>query len=116
MTDEKVDLWVDRPGGRLAIYLSGEGPETVFLLHGGPGVPDYLEPVAVLLAPHLRVVRYDQRGTGCSADGFREFGLDSQVEDLEAIRVALGCDRIRLFGHSWGVPWLSCTPRSTRIA
>ena len=102
LAESTVDKWVESSGGRLAVYLSGSGENAVYLLHGGPGVPDYLAPVAKLLEPTHSVVRYDQRGTGQSAADFIDFDLDSQVEDLEAVRTALGHKRISLFGHSWG--------------
>ena len=95
-------VWVESTGGRLAVYVAGKGESAVYLLHGGPGVPDYLAPVADLLRSTHTVVRYDQRGTGNSAEGFTAFDLDSQVRDLEAIRASLGHVRICLFGHSWG--------------
>ena len=43
----------------------------VILLHGGPGVPDYLAEVAEILAPRHRVIRYDQRGTPAVASESR---------------------------------------------
>jgi len=95
-------IWVDGPGSRLAVYVSGASTDPVVLLHGGPGVPDYLAPVAEILAHRHQVIRYDQRGTGRSTAEMGRFGLSEQVEDLEAIRVALGLERINLFGHSWG--------------
>jgi proline iminopeptidase len=93
---------VEGPGSRLAVYLDGVGEDPVVLLHGGPGVPDYLAPVANILASRHRVVRYDQRGTGRSTAGTGRFDLKDQVQDLEAIRAALGFERMSLFGHSWG--------------
>jgi pimeloyl-ACP methyl ester carboxylesterase len=44
---------------------AGEG-DPIVLLHGGPGVPDYLGPVASLHAPRHRVITFDQRGAGAS--------------------------------------------------
>lgn len=38
----------------------------VVLLHGGPGLLDYLSPVAEMIADLRRVHRYDQRGVGGS--------------------------------------------------
>jgi proline iminopeptidase len=95
--------FVDAPGAKLAVYSRGATREDpVILLHGGPGVPDYLAGVAELLAPRLRVIRYDQRGTGRSVDHDGRFGLAEHLEDLEAIRAAHGFERVGLFGHSWG--------------
>jgi pimeloyl-ACP methyl ester carboxylesterase len=36
------------------------------MVHGGPGVPDYLAPVAGIIDDLCPVHRYDQRGTGGS--------------------------------------------------
>ena len=38
----------------------------VVMVHGGPGVPDYLAPVAGIVEDLCLVHRYDQRGTGGS--------------------------------------------------
>ena len=58
---------VSSSGARLAVRdHPGEGTPVV-LLHGGPGVPDYLEPVAQMLAPPHRAITFDQRGVGASA-------------------------------------------------
>jgi proline iminopeptidase len=95
--------FVEAPGAKLAVYCRGASrADPVVLLHGGPGVPDYLADVAGLLAPSHQVIRYDQRGTGRSVDHDGRFGLAEHVEDLEAIRAAYGHERVGLFGHSWG--------------
>jgi proline iminopeptidase len=75
-------------------------------LSGGPGYSgDYLTDVFTHVAQHARAVLLDQRGTGQS----RLKRLDSttitlqkEIEDVDALRVALHVDRITLLGHSWG--------------
>ena len=94
--------FVDVAGARLALYDGGASDHPVLLVHGGPGVPDYLEPVENLLANDHRVIRFDQRGTGASLCHDRRYGLDQHVEDVEAVRRACGVARVGLFGHSWG--------------
>jgi proline iminopeptidase len=95
--------FVDAPGAKLTVFVDGEAQEDpVILLHGGPGVLDYLADVAEILAPKHQVIRYDQRGTGRSTAHNGRFGLREHVEDLEAIRKAYGHERLSLFGHSWG--------------
>lgn len=47
-------IWVDGPGSRLAVYVSGASTDPVVLLHGGPGVPDYLAPVSEARVPPCR--------------------------------------------------------------
>ncbi|HKW21995.1 MAG TPA: alpha/beta hydrolase [Ktedonobacterales bacterium] len=80
---------------------AGEG-QPIVLLHGGPGVPDYLEPVAALLAPRHRVITFDQRGVGASSVRSGGYSVAAYLGDLEGIRTSLGVDRLHLFGHSWG--------------
>jgi proline iminopeptidase len=80
------------------------GTPAVVLVHGGPGMWDYLEPVAHLL-PQCTTHRYDQRGCGRSVtvsptDG--DYRLDRFVSDLEELRGRLGHDRWTVFGHSFG--------------
>jgi proline iminopeptidase len=80
---------------------AGEG-DPIVLLHGGPGVPDYLGPVASLLAPRHRVITFDQRGAGASKVRTGGYSMAAYLGDLEAIRASLGVERLHLFGHSWG--------------
>jgi proline iminopeptidase len=94
--------FVDARGARLAIYEEGDGRDTVILLHGGPGVPDYLADVSAILAGKHRVIRFDQRGTGRSVCSSERYTLQDYVDDLEAIRCACKLERLALFGHSWG--------------
>lgn len=94
--------YVDAPGARLAVYDEGPAADPVVLLHGGPGVPDYLGDVSALLSPMHHVIRFDQRGTGHSGRSVERYGLNDYVEDLESVRRAFGIDRLALFGHSWG--------------
>jgi L-proline amide hydrolase len=76
-------------------------------LHGGPGAAwDYLEPFGDLTASGRQVVFYDQLGCGNSAieashDPAR-WTTDLFVEEVGAIREALGLDRLHLLGQSWG--------------
>jgi proline iminopeptidase len=82
----------------------GEG-HPVFVLHGGPSFDhNYLLPDMDRLAGTLRVIYYAQRGRGLSADGVEpgDVTMESEVEDLDAIRRSLGLDAVALIGHSWG--------------
>ncbi len=94
-------------GAQLRYWTVGNGPP-VMILHGGPGIGiGYL--LSELDAPGfppegLRWVAYDQRGSGRStgAEDPSQINMDRFVEDLEAMRVASGQDRIALMGHSFG--------------
>ncbi len=93
---------VDAPNARLHVMVKGTRDDPVVLIHGGPGVPDYLEKVAEMLSSRHHVIRYDQRGTGESVSLNDRYDLDEHIDDLEAIRQAFGYDKLSLFGHSWG--------------
>jgi proline iminopeptidase len=58
-----------------------------------------------LAGREFAVVTYDQRGVGGStappADP-THYELADYVEDLEAVRRAVGADQVHLLGHSWG--------------
>ena len=74
-------------------------------LHGGPGVPgNSYAPLMRQLAPARPSVRYDQLGCGRS-DRPNEPSLwqvETFIDELTALRDALGLDQIHLLGHSWG--------------
>ena len=70
------------------------------LLHGGPGLWDYLAPVAELLAGHVSTLRYDQRGCGRSSPS-TDYRLARYVADLDELRAYAGFDRWYVFGHSF---------------
>jgi proline iminopeptidase len=98
--------YVDAGNGvRLAYRLVGRGPDTVVVLHGGPGFTmDYLADDLAPMAQGHALLFYDQRGTGRSSLVADSAGLDAQrfVEDLEALRAGLGLGPMTLLGHSWG--------------
>ena len=93
---------LDTSGARLAVFEEGTAGDTIVLLHGGPGVPDYLADVSAILATRHRVIRFDQRGTGQSSCDSDQYSLDDYVNDVDAVRRAHDLERVNLFGHSWG--------------
>lgn len=105
--DDRRTVTVD--GHKVVTYCWGAGPETVFLLSGGPGLP-----CRYLVEPHLRmvdwgwrVVSYDQLGTGASdrPDDPSLWLIARFAREVETVRRALELDRFHLIGHSWG-GWL----------
>lgn len=90
--DDGAALWTVRNGDH--------GPPVV-VLHGGPGLPDYTEPLARLLWDRHFVYRYDQRGSGRSGRT-APWTLERFVADLDALRVAFGVEQWHVVGHSWG--------------
>jgi len=94
------------PADRARLYYrtSGEG-RPIVVLHGGPGFDHfYLLPELDRLAESFRLVYYDQRGRGRSADGVKpeDVEIDSEVDDLDRVRRHFGLDSVALLGHSWG--------------
>lgn len=90
-------------GTQLYYKTVGEG-EPIIFLHGGGGSHRYFLPHLEPLANERQLIFYDQRGTGLS-DGkldLRAISVDQFVEDLEALRLSFGFEKISLIGHSWG--------------
>jgi len=78
----------------------------ILCLHGGPGATwHHMEPYEAL-AEGRRVIFYDQLGCGNSGvTAPHEASMwqpQLYVEEIDAIRAALGLDQVHLFGHSWG--------------
>jgi proline-specific peptidase len=101
---------LDVPGGRVWYRRLGSGDATpLLMLHGGPGAgSDYIAPLGEALAADRPVVFWDQLGCGRSdaPDDTSLWTLDRFVAEVDAVRGALGLDRIHLFGQSWG-GWLA---------
>lgn len=78
----------------------GCGPALV-CLHGGPGLWDYLEPVAGMLDDLTTTYRYDQRACGRST-GNPPYDVATAVSDLETLREHWQLPQWIVLGHSWG--------------
>ncbi|MFF9165534.1 MULTISPECIES: alpha/beta fold hydrolase [unclassified Streptomyces] len=90
-------------GTKLAYHEQGTG-EPLVVVPGGPmRASAYLGDLGGL-GRHRRLVLLDLRGTGDSARPAdpATYRCDRQVDDLEALRVHLGLDRMDLLGHSAG--------------
>lgn len=93
------------PGGTVWWRKVGSGSKTPILtFHGGPGAGhDYLLSLEAL-ANDRPVVFYDQLGCG-KADSPQDeniYTIQRSVDEVDAVRKALGLDRVILYGHSWG--------------
>lgn len=89
---------------RVAGNASSSVPPLVFL-HGGPGANSYSFSVleGPRLEPALRIVYFDQRGSGHSErPASRDYAMSTLVSDIEGLRAALGVRQIALMGHSFG--------------
>lgn len=93
------------PGGRVWWRKIGGGSKTPLLtLHGGPGAGhNYLTPLEAL-ADDRPVILYDQLGCGKADSPTDEkiYTIQRSVDEVDALRAALGLNEIVLFGHSWG--------------
>ena len=92
-------------GVRLGYRIAGHGPDTLIVVHGGPGFTfDYLATDFEPLAARHALVFYDQRGTGRSTLIADSAALAAELfaDDLEAVRRHLRLERVNLLGHSWG--------------
>ncbi len=93
-------MHAERVGGGLVGSVQGSGPPAL-LLHGGPGLSDYLGDLADEIAGAVTVARYQQRGLKPSAtDGDRT--IEGHVADAVTVLDSLGWERAWMIGHSWG--------------
>ena len=76
------------------------------ILHGGPGLPDYLGDVASMIEDLAPVFRYDQRGTGRSPWQGRHTS-SRHVSDLAELLDLWEAPTAVLIGHSYGTD-LAC--------
>lgn len=94
------------PIGKASLYAReiGRG-QPIIVLHGGPDFDHaYLLPDLDRLADAFRLVYYDQRGRGNSADQVQpeDVTLESDVQDIDRVRQHFRLDSAALLGHSWG--------------
>jgi proline iminopeptidase len=94
------------PVAGASLYYCDIGQGTpIIVLHGGPSFDhSYLLPDMGRLANAFRLIYYDQRGRGKSAEGVQpaEVNIQSEMNDLEALRVYFQLESVALLGHSWG--------------
>jgi pimeloyl-ACP methyl ester carboxylesterase len=98
-----VSRFTSYDGTQVSFRLLGEGPPLV-CVPGGPGrAVEYLGDLGGL-AKSRQLILMDLRGVGQSADPADPVTLraDRLVDDVEALRVHLGLDRMDLLAHSAG--------------
>jgi proline iminopeptidase len=79
--------------------------QPVIVLHGGPDFDHgYLLPDLDRLADAFRLIYYDQRGRGRSAERVQaeDVTLTSDLDDLDKVRQHFQLESPALLGHSWG--------------
>ena len=92
-------------GKKLFFRVEGSGPETLVVVHGGPGNSmESVRPDFERLAKGRTVIYYDQRGNGRSdlVDDEDRVGITYQIADLDAVRRHFRIDKLTLLGNSWG--------------
>ena len=92
--------------GTTSLYFReiGRG-QPVIVLHGGPDFDHrYLLPDLDRFADTFRLIYYDQRGRGQSADRVEpgDVTMASEVGDLDTVRQHFKLESATLLGHSWG--------------
>lgn len=75
-----------------------------FILHGGPGGDhSCYKNVLTPLTEYMQLVYIDNRGSGRSAKGPQStYTMETNADDLEALRQYLGIDKVILMGQSYG--------------
>lgn len=76
--------------------------KTIVLIHGLDSAKETFTPVLERLALKYRVVAYDQRGHGQTADRGADFSSEVLAGDLKALLDHLGIGKVTLLGHSLG--------------
>jgi proline iminopeptidase len=94
------------PVGGTELYAREIGHGTaIIVLHGGPDFDhSYLVPDLDRMADSFRLIYYDQRGRGRSAEGVKpeDVTLASDIADIDRVRQHFKLDSVVLLGHSWG--------------
>jgi proline iminopeptidase len=96
--------FVDSNGVLIYYETVGRGTPLV-IVHGGPGAShDYFLPYLLPLMRTNQLVFIDERGSGKSSklEDPKQYTVANMVDDIEAVRVALGLGKISLLGHSFG--------------
>ncbi len=96
--------FVATPDGRIYYEREGAGPALI-LVPGGPGgTHANFHPWFSRLAAKYTVIYFDNLGRGRS-DRLKDpkrYTVERDAEDIEALRQALGFERITVLGHSYG--------------
>jgi len=90
-------------GGEIVGWLREAEPDAprALLLHGGPGLSEYLVSLADELDGLVTMARYQQRGIDPSLTG-GDRSVERHVADAVDVLDALGWEKALIVGHSWG--------------
>ena len=98
--DRQTTFTIEGDDGRISGWKLGSG-ELVVLLHGGPGLSEYLGSLAEELADGYTTFRYQQRGLEPSTTA-GPFTVERHARDAIDVIDHTGAERVLLIGHSWG--------------
>lgn len=103
-TEKEESGMISVNGGDLFHVVHGSGTP-IMIMHGGLGLDhQYFRPTLDSWGDFAQLVYYDHRGNGQSeapAD-WDSVTLASMANDADALRAALGLDKVILYGHSYG--------------
>jgi len=89
---------------RLYVRVAGKGKPCLFV-HGGPGSTSYYfeaMPSATLIEEKMRMIYFDQRGSGRSDSAVNnDYSLARMEKDMEELKSALGYKQWAVMGHSF---------------
>ena len=98
--------FIQVPGGKVWYRIVGADKPGIPLLtlHGGPGMPSYYMSPLAELANERPVIFFDQLGCGRSdhPNDPTLWTIARFVQEVQAVRAALGYKEVHLLGHSWG--------------
>ena len=90
-------------GAKLYVMVVGKG-DPLIIIPGGPGGAHPGYRVFDSLAKDNQLIYFDAFGRGKSdtAKDVKEYTLARDIEDVEAVRIALHFDKLNVLGHSYG--------------
>ena len=99
MAEERITITT--PDGEIGAWTGGSGSETAVLLHGGPGLSEYLDTLSPIVGRRFRTIRYQQRGLAPTTIA-GPYTIETNVADAAAVIDAQAGGRAWVVGHSWG--------------
>ena len=100
---EPAGKFIQVAGHRLWVHVFGKG-EPLLFIPGGPGAAHHFWPDMNRFADSYTVIYYDPFGRGQSerAKDPSAYSLANDVEEVEALRIALGIKKWNVYGKSYG--------------
>ncbi|HTA54824.1 MAG TPA: alpha/beta hydrolase [Candidatus Acidoferrales bacterium] len=89
-------------GAELAYSDSGSGAPVFVFVHGWQGDRSVWRGIVAALAPEIRAITVDQRGSGDSNGAPGPYGLERLAADLHDLVTALDVAPVVIVGHSMG--------------